>query len=152
MSNVISPRLLHVDPAELQRRVSTQPIDVETAVDLVKQAGLIGTLTKAQLDVFTTAAAAPGASAIARDVMQAFLDGRPAEQRPALSFLQWKPAPAAWAKGAADVAVHGADRRSENAVREFLGTVDPILARSSMSQLLGKRSHSPRSACADRTP
>ena len=139
MSNVISPRLLHVDPAELQRRVSTQPIDLETAKDLVDQAGRIGTLSKAQLDVFTTAAAAPGASAIARDIMQAFLDGRPSEPRSALSFLQWKPAPAAWAKGAADVAVKGADRRSENAVRDFLSTVDPILARTSMSQLLGKR-------------
>lgn len=138
VSNLITPRLLHVDPAELKRRVTVSTVDVEAARDLVQQAGQIGTLTPAQLDVFTAAANSPTASVVGREIVQAFLDAQPQTSRSLFSFLSWKPEPAPWAPGAARAAVAGANDRGTDLVREFLQSVDPLLARSSLSQLLGK--------------
>ena len=137
----ITTRLLRTDPEALRQQLTTTTLDARTATDLVKQAGYLGTLTPAQLDVFTAAAASPGASAVARDVVQTFLSGL--QQKPAsaslFSFLHWKPAPSPSVAVAADRAVTDATRKATGAVRAFLATVDPLLARTSLSQLLGRK-------------
>ena len=136
----VATRLLRTDPAALKEQVTSTTLDARTATDLVKQAGHLGTLTPAQLDVFTAAAASPGASAVARDVLESFLAGlkKPASSS-VFSFLSWKPAPLSTVTEAADSAVHRAPDRAIDAVREFLATVDPLLATQGLSQLLNRR-------------